>query len=166
MTASQNFVASNGESRNPLYEGCFEGETQAMAVARRHWALAAQELALACATNPLAAAVPQQEEPTWFAVPTPGADFDVSFVQSMEEALQLNDGDPDAESHITPLYTTPQVSPPQARVPLTEERLKKLDFYAHRETGCKTGSWAHLMAFARAIESAYGIDSATSGART
>lgn len=36
--------------------------------------------------------------------------------------------------------------------PLPEERLKRLDFQAHRDTDCKTGSWAHLLTFARLIE--------------
>lgn len=42
-----NFTASNGESRNPFYEGQFDGETYVMSVARRHWATAASELAKA-----------------------------------------------------------------------------------------------------------------------
>lgn len=38
------FVSSVGESRNPLYEGQFEGETAEQAEHRRHWAQTAFEL--------------------------------------------------------------------------------------------------------------------------
>lgn len=73
---------------------------------------------------------------------------------------QLAAAEADAATVKTPttiraLYAAP--TPQAVKVPLTEEQLKKLDFYAHRDTGCKTGSWAHLMTFARAIEAAHGI---------
>lgn len=37
------FVSSAGESRNPLYDGQFDGETPEQAVARQHWARVATE---------------------------------------------------------------------------------------------------------------------------
>jgi hypothetical protein len=37
------FTATNGESRNPFYQGEFVGETLAMANLRRHWATAARD---------------------------------------------------------------------------------------------------------------------------
>jgi hypothetical protein len=37
------FTASNGESRNPFYQGEFVGETLAMANLRRHWATAVRD---------------------------------------------------------------------------------------------------------------------------
>lgn len=43
MSMGTNFTASNGESRNPFYQGQFEGETAELAEHRRHWALAAKE---------------------------------------------------------------------------------------------------------------------------
>lgn len=46
MQAS-NFEASNGEYRNPGYEGQFDGETVEQAEARRHWATTATDLATA-----------------------------------------------------------------------------------------------------------------------
>lgn len=39
------FVSSTGESRNPIYEGQFDGETPQQAETRRHWAKVAMELA-------------------------------------------------------------------------------------------------------------------------
>lgn len=44
---TSNFEASNGEYRNPGYEGQFDGETVEQAEARRHWATTATELATA-----------------------------------------------------------------------------------------------------------------------
>ncbi len=40
---STNFTASNGEQRNPRYQGQFEGETHGQAVYRLHWVTAAIE---------------------------------------------------------------------------------------------------------------------------
>jgi hypothetical protein len=48
-------------------------------------------------------------EPDWLAVDTPGADFDVSFALTMQEALQLNEGDPDAPTYVTKLYSEEKV---------------------------------------------------------
>lgn len=39
------FVSSTGETRNPIYEGQFEGETVEQADARLHWAKVAMEMA-------------------------------------------------------------------------------------------------------------------------
>lgn len=39
------FVSSTGETRNPIYEGQFEGETAEQAEARLHWAKVAMEMA-------------------------------------------------------------------------------------------------------------------------
>lgn len=39
------FVSSTGETRNPFYEGQFEGETAEQAEARLHWAKVAMEMA-------------------------------------------------------------------------------------------------------------------------
>ena len=39
------FVSSTGETRNPIYEGQFDGETLEQAEARRHWAKVAMEMA-------------------------------------------------------------------------------------------------------------------------
>lgn len=39
------FVSSSGESRNPIYEGQFDGETPEQAEARRHWSKVGMELA-------------------------------------------------------------------------------------------------------------------------
>lgn len=39
------FVSSTGETRNPIYEGQFDGETPEQAEARRHWAKVAMEMA-------------------------------------------------------------------------------------------------------------------------
>lgn len=43
MMQSTNFVSSDGEGRNPFYEGQFDGETPEQAAYRLHWSRATRE---------------------------------------------------------------------------------------------------------------------------
>lgn len=61
------FVSSSGETRNPIYEGQFDGETLEQAGARRHWAKVAMEMATDVAANsvkakPVASVLPPMDE--------------------------------------------------------------------------------------------------------
>jgi len=52
--------------------------------------------------------LPPLPEPTWIAVDTPGADFDTSFVQSEDEALDLTEGS-EYDRNRTDLFTADQM---------------------------------------------------------
>lgn len=81
----------------------------------------------------LDAEIAQPVEPVWFACDTEGADFDVTFVTTREEAAELVDctlaDDPDLkfEDLVTPLFTEPQEPAVNA------ELLEALKFYANPE---------------------------------
>lgn len=120
------------------------------------WIAAKQDSATPSQALPVA-----DQKPAWFAVNTPGADFDVSFALSMEEALQLNDGDPDAMAQITPLYAG---SPPTAREPLTEDEISDIvDVLEQAPTSLAHAKHDDIVALVRAVESALGIVTAPTG---
>lgn len=51
--------------------------------------------------------LPALPEPKWLAVDTPGADFDVTFVRSVQEADEMDEGEP--PSHREPLFNDDQL---------------------------------------------------------
>lgn len=68
------------------------------------------------------AAQPVAPEPAWFACDTDGADFDVTFVKTKAQALDVIDPEhPDPDSLITPLYAEP--INPKIKESLTDEQI-------------------------------------------
>ena len=49
-------------------------------------------------------------KPAWFAIETPGADVDVTFVQTREEALEYIEHPDDFDTLVTKLFTAEQVA--------------------------------------------------------
>lgn len=119
-----------------------------------------EEILSALATHPLATAVLQQEagEPVakpfgWYGESRFDNDFTTN--EDMSRRWHANG------YRLTPLYATPQVSPPQARVPLTDDAINELwmDGEWYRPGLIANGQ---AEAFARAIEAAHGITPAAS----